>query len=113
VQFQVHRAFGCALLDDAQVVCWGANARGALGLGDTTARGGMAGTLAAISGLGTGRTAVSLALAAETVCAVLDNQRVKCWGETESALLDQMADNWGDEPDELGDALPYLDLGKP
>ena len=50
----------CAVLDDATLKCWGNNASGQLGLGDTTNRGDDAGemgdSLSAVD-LGTGRTA--------------------------------------------------------
>jgi hypothetical protein len=63
--------------------------------------------------LGTGRTARALASGWSSTCAILDNNRIKCWG---SNLMGQLGlgdgDNRGDGPGEMGDALPYVDLGQ-
>ncbi len=46
------------------------------------------------------------------VCARFDNGGVKCWGRnTSSELGAEDKNNRGDEPDEMGDALPWLNLG--
>jgi hypothetical protein len=87
----------CALLDNGTVKCWGFNAEGQLGLGDTANRGDGAGemgdSLPAVS-LGTGRTAVAISVGGSPIsadgsfaCALLDNGSVKCWGENSFGAL--------------------------
>ncbi|MCC7386067.1 MAG: hypothetical protein IT384_29735 [Deltaproteobacteria bacterium] len=105
----------CAILDDHSVKCWGQNSSGKLGLGDTANRGGSFDTLGAALptvDLGTGRTAVALALAREHTCALLDNGTVKCWGYNGYGQLG-LGDGLprGDNPGEMGDALPAVNLG--
>jgi len=97
--------------------CWGANWLGQLGLGDTTDRGGMGGqmgdSLPAVQ-LGTGRSAVALALGDYHSCALLDDASVKCWGANRYGQLgmgDTWAWAWGGEGGEMGDSLPAVDLG--
>jgi hypothetical protein len=75
--------YTCAILDDASVKCWGLNDYGQLGIGSEV----NTPTPTTISSLGTGRTAVSLATAFRTVCALLDDGSVKCWGEDTGGLL--------------------------
>jgi alpha-tubulin suppressor-like RCC1 family protein len=80
----------CALLDNAQVVCWGHNYYGQLGQGTTSNIGSSAGsTVAATStiNLGTGRTAVAISAGDMHTCAVLDNATVKCWGASATGRL--------------------------
>ena len=76
------RDYVCALLDDGSIRCWGGNSNGVLGMGDTAFRGLSASTmgdaLPAVS-LGTGRTAVALAVGSDHSCALLDNGSIKCW----------------------------------
>jgi len=108
-------AFSCAILDDGSVRCWGANAYGQLGLGDTVPRGDGAGEMGAslpAVNLGTGRTAVALSAGFDHVCALLDNGSVKCWGRNHHGQLGQgdVADR-GDAPGEMGDSLPVVPLG--
>jgi alpha-tubulin suppressor-like RCC1 family protein len=95
----------CAILDDGSLKCWGDNGAGELGLGDTQSRGTMAGqmgdALPAVS-LGTGRTAVALALGLSYTCALLDDATVKCWGQGFNA---------GTTPSSMGNNLPALSLG--
>jgi len=107
--------FTCALLDDGSVKCWGANSYGSLGLGDSLQRGTFAGemgdALPAVD-LGTGRRAVAMATGSAHTCAILDDGRVKCWGQNETGQLG-VGDlvTRGDDPGEMGDALPAVDLG--
>jgi alpha-tubulin suppressor-like RCC1 family protein len=105
----------CALLDDETVKCWGVNNFGQLGLGDSVNRGDqpdqMGDNLPTIA-LGSGRTARQLAVGTVFACALLDDGTVKCWGSNVAGGLglgDTM--NRGDQPDQMGDNLPPVDLG--
>ncbi len=105
----------CALLDDASVKCWGANAYGQLGQGDTLYRGHLPGSMGdalPTINLGTGLTAKSLHVGQQHVCAILTNDRVKCWGANQEGKLG-LGDllHRGDQPGEMGDALPFVDFG--
>ncbi|HEX6764469.1 MAG TPA: hypothetical protein VF103_03305, partial [Polyangiaceae bacterium] len=107
----------CALLDDGTIKCWGYNEQGQLGLGDTENRGDQPGELGdalpAVD-LGTGRTALAVSITGRSTCALLDDHSVKCWGSPEGGRLGLGAgivESRGDEPGELGDALPAIDFG--
>jgi alpha-tubulin suppressor-like RCC1 family protein len=105
----------CALLDDGNVKCWGYNRLGQLGLGDGFRRGAdpkeMGDALPVID-LGTGRWATAIAAGGEATCAILDDGSVKCWGDGHLVgLSGDGTKDWGDDPDEMGDHLPALDLG--
>ncbi len=105
----------CALLSTGVVKCWGADNLGQLGYGDTTARGDGAGemgdNLPAVD-LGTGRTATAISSARNHTCALLDNTTVKCWGNGNFGQLGQGDTNdRGDQPNEMGDNLPAINLG--
>jgi len=97
------------------IKCWGYNSYGQLGLGDTNGWGGgrgqMGDSLPAVQ-LGTGRSAVALALGDEHSCALLDDASVKCWGWNYYSQLG-MGDtrNRGDGSGEMGDSLSVVDLG--
>ena len=73
----------CAILDNSAIKCWGANATGQLGLGDTNNRGDVSGemgdSLTAVD-LGSGRTATSITTGTGYTCALLDDNNTKCWG---------------------------------
>ena len=109
-------AHTCALLEDGRVKCWGSNSSGQLGLGDKENRGDaadeMGEKLPAVE-LGTGRKATAVSAGLSHTCALLDNAEVKCWGENNLGQLGlgDTSDR-GDEPNEMGDALPAVDLGK-
>ena len=73
----------CVILDDGNVSCWGANAAGQLGNGDTSNR--TSPTLT--DSLGTGRSAISISSGGFHTCAVLDNGSVSCWGQRSTGRL--------------------------
>ena len=105
----------CALLDDGTIKCWGSNTYGQLGLGDTAARGDqwaeMGNHLPAVD-LGAGRSAVAVSAGGGFSCALLDDDTTKCWGANYAGKLGQGDDERrGDEPGEMGDDLPPVDLG--
>ncbi|WP_052350929.1 Ig-like domain-containing protein [Myxococcus stipitatus] len=105
----------CAILDNGEVKCWGANFLGGLGLGDRADRGDgpgeMGDALPSVS-LGTGRTAKALVAGAAHTCALLDDDSVKCWGDNQYGQLG-LGDRvrHGDVPGGMGDALPSVNLG--
>ncbi len=105
----------CALLDPRTVKCWGQNSYGQLGRGDMKSRGekakDMGAGLPAVK-IGEGLSVVSLAAGAQHTCALFSNGRIKCWGDNQFGQLglgDQ--ERRGDEPGEMGDFLPFVNLG--
>lgn len=113
----VGNTHSCAVLDNGQVKCWGGNNYGQLGYGDTTQRGSSSnqmGDYLPFVNLGTGRTAISVHAEIDRTCAVLDNQKVKCWGRNAEATLGLGLSTTvviGDAANEMGDNLPYVSLG--
>ncbi|NOT78269.1 MAG: hypothetical protein HOP07_04625 [Bacteriovoracaceae bacterium] len=62
--------------------------------------------------LGTGRKVLKIAMGAFHRCAILDNLKVKCWGWNSAGELGyEDSRTRGDNPDEMGDFLPYVNLG--
>ena len=104
----------CALLSDGRVKCWGSNANGQLGLGNIENRGDQMGemgdALPAVD-LGAGFIASQISAGLKHTCAVSTASQVKCWGENGSAQLGlgDLQDR-GDEPGEMGTALPVVPL---
>lgn len=96
-------AHTCAILDNDNVKCWGANAQGELGYGDTTSRNPPD---ANPINLGTGRTAKVISAGSAHTCAVLDNGSVKCWGAGGAGRLGD-----GDAKDHSVLAPMLVDLG--
>jgi E3 ubiquitin-protein ligase HERC3 len=96
------------------VKCWGTNADGQLGLGNTASRGDgpneMGDALPAVN-LGADRTAKAITARASHTCARLNDDRVKCWGSNGFGQLGQgNTVNRGDGPKEMGDALLEVNL---
>ena len=111
---QARNDYTCAILDDDQIKCWGNNSYGKLGIGNTTHKGSSAahmGDSLAYVDLGTGRTALKLALGGSSACALLDNQSVKCWGRGSGGQLGSGGTlNIGDNPGEMGDSNTAVDV---
>jgi hypothetical protein len=63
--------------------------------------------------VGTGRTVTAMSAGRYHTCAILDDGSLKCWGVGFLSGVPYGADNRfiGDQPGEMGDALPPLDLG--
>lgn len=106
---------GCALTAGA-VKCWGRGADGRLGQGDDERIGGVGGQMGADLppvALGTGRTATAVTAGGAFSCALLDDGRVKCWGDAGAGVLGNASTtaDRGDDPGEMGDSLPAVDLG--
>lgn len=105
----------CAILDNGTAKCWGRNNVGQLGLGDTASRGDdptRAGDNLLAINFGSGRTPVKMALGQSHSCAILDNGRVKCFGQSNYGQLGY-GDNVtrGNIPNQMGDNLGYVNLG--
>jgi hypothetical protein len=107
----------CVILSDNSVECWGENAHGELGYGDTANRGSLPAdmglNLHAVS-LGASFNAAQLSLADGVSCALgLQNSTVvKCWGNNFNGQLGQGdTNNRGDQAGEMGDNLLPIDLG--
>jgi E3 ubiquitin-protein ligase HERC3 len=104
----------CARLDDGTVKCWGRNDSGELGVGDAKHRGDepneMGANLAMVN-LGLGRTTLELSAGGGHTCARLDDGTVKCWGGNNRGQLGLGdAQNRGDQPNEMGENLPAVQL---
>ncbi len=105
----------CVLYDDNSLKCWGDGASGKLGSGSTTDRGDNAnemGSNLAFVDLGTGRYPKDMSIGTNHICAILDNDSLKCWGLNSSGQLgigDALAR--GDGANEMGDNLPTVNLG--
>lgn len=109
--------FNCALSSAGDVKCWGRNEFGQLGLGDNVTRGGqftasdMGVNLAPVN-LGPGLAAEKIALGGMHACAVLRGGGLKCWGRNDNGQLGlNDTRGRGDDVNEMGANLPYVDLG--
>ena len=108
--------FSCALSTTGHVRCWGENDYGQLGYGDTTYRGDQGGEMGLdlpIVNIGAGETATALTCGIEHVCVRLaSDDKIKCWGRNNHGQLGLGdTENRGDEPGEMGDNLPRVNIG--
>jgi alpha-tubulin suppressor-like RCC1 family protein len=105
----------CALLQGGNVKCWGKNASGELGYGDTVLRGdgpGEMGNNLPNINLGTNRKAVQISAGHSATCALLDDGTSKCWGlNFQGALGQGHTAAIGNQANSMGDQLPAIDLG--
>ena len=74
----------CAVLDNGDLACWGANGDGQLGIGNTSTNGVWEPTTVNV---GSGLTAISVATGNSATCALLSDHSVKCWGKNNFGQL--------------------------
>ena len=79
--------FGCVIVSDGGVRCWGGNGEGQLAQGNTVKIGDDPGESTVPVDLGPGRTAVVVSAGSFHACALLDNGQVRCWGYNSSGQL--------------------------
>lgn len=108
--------FNCALSQLGKVKCWGSNSSGQLGIGHTVSKGdepNEMGDFLKYVNLGDGFLARSISAGVNSVCAISMSGKVKCWGRNSSGTLG-LGDIFfrGDGPNEMGDKLPFVDLGE-
>lgn len=104
VDVAIGASHACALLDNSTVKCWGLNANGQLGQGNTATLGDGVGEMAALASinLGAGLTPVSVKVGTDHTCVmgtVTGNMTTKCFGK----------DNFGQLG--LGYALSHTSIG--
>lgn len=105
--------FSCARTTAGAVKCWGRNASGQLGQGNTNDLGDneSIASLANID-LGTGLTATSISVGGTQVCATLNNNTIKCWGNGGNGRLGKgNQTSLGDNGAEMGDNLTAISIG--
>jgi alpha-tubulin suppressor-like RCC1 family protein len=97
----------CGLLDDGGVKCWGGNAYGQLGQGDTTPRD----LTDELTSIALGQPATAISAGSEHTCAILADGSVKCWGRNDDGQLGiGTVEAMGDGAGEMA-ALTAVDLG--
>ncbi|CAE7229395.1 HERC4 [Symbiodinium sp. CCMP2592] len=126
VQVSVGYRSACALLNTGAVKCWGVNDFGQLGRGQPSSVTPNVGRQPEDMGdglpvvdlgtnAGTPRKAIYIAHGAWHVCAILEGGGLKCWGRNHLGgahpQLFPSQPNIGDFPNEMGDNLPFIDLG--
>jgi alpha-tubulin suppressor-like RCC1 family protein len=100
-QLSLGYAFGCAIVTDGSVRCWGDAGSGALAQGNTTDIGDTPGETPVRVDLGPGRTAVAITTGDYHGCAITDDGQLRCWGYNDDGGLGQgHTDDIGDDPGE-------------
>ena len=106
----------CAIVDGGDVVCWGHNNKGQLGIGSISgsneAIGDRAGeTSGALPVVDVGDSAIALTAGCAHSCALLADGSVKCWGNNDFGQLG-LGDNVarGTMPGQMGLSLPAVPL---
>ncbi len=116
VQISAGQYHAWARFAHGKVKCWGFNAQGQLGLGDTNQRGDQPGEMGAalpFVDLGANSIVVEISAGAGShTCARLADDTVKCWGSNDYGGLGLGDKNHrGDQPGEMGNALPTVFVG--
>jgi cysteine-rich repeat protein len=77
----------CVVMKNGSVRCWGANTHGQLGLGHTQDIGNDESPVAAEAEVSLGAKTVSVAVASEHACALLEGLLIRCWGHNDVGQL--------------------------
>lgn len=106
----------CVLFEGGAIKCWGLNSAGHLGIGTNINRGliptDMGENLPEVN-LGSEGVVNQIAAGFDHTCALFDSGKIKCWGFNSSGQLGLgNTTNLGLTPAQMGDALPFVDLGK-
>lgn len=116
LQIALGDKFSCALLDDKTVKCWGSYIASGSGTKQDVGRSAeqMGDALKPVS-LGDGAAVSKILAGARSACAVLQDGSMKCWGNHEAGNLGLgvygMGTIIGDDPEEMGNSLPKVDVG--
>jgi E3 ubiquitin-protein ligase HERC3 len=104
--------FTCAMNAAGAVRCWGLGTTGQLLVGSSVNIGRSNNDIEGLTNvnMGTSVAASSVSVQFNSVCAIMTNKRIKCWGSSLSGATGsgQTANNLGDVAGELGDSLPYV-----
>mmetsp|Transcript_50458 Transcript_50458/g.60824 ORF Transcript_50458/g.60824 Transcript_50458/m.60824 type:complete len:515 (-) Transcript_50458:277-1821(-) len=112
IQVATGEHHSCALFMNGQVRCWGWNVYGQLGSGDDLNRGDKDSRQSVSVDLGDGKKVIEISAGFYHTCALFEHGKVKCWGLNEKGQLgygDRISR--GDNAGEMGNDLPYVDLG--
>lgn len=109
-------AHTCAAYANQVVKCWGENLGGQLGIGNRLSKGllpqQMGQYLPAVDIGMPGIPILDLAAGSSHTCALFEGGTIKCWGGNNAGQLGLGdLENRGDDPGEMGIALPAVDLG--
>ena len=106
----------CVITMDRMVKCWGYGTFGQLGYGSGADRGALPGQMGdylPYVSLGSNISSVmTVGLSSATTCAIITTSDMKCWGSSFNGQLgygDTI--NRGDQANEMGDYLPFVDVG--
>jgi alpha-tubulin suppressor-like RCC1 family protein len=127
-QLSLGNSHACVILNNGGLKCWGSASNGRLGSGNTnnSLGDGVNAADEAVNEMGNALPYVDLGTDAnqqpytakqvmagyDVTCAILSNDQIKCWGDNGSAQLGYGDFNdRGDEPNEMGNNLPFVDLG--
>jgi alpha-tubulin suppressor-like RCC1 family protein len=108
-------AHSCAVTEQGNLFCWGANEAGQLGYGDTADYGLLPGERPDARGpVPLGARAIGVAAGAKHTCALLEGGDVLCWGRGESGQTGRGDGlSWGDTPQRLPATGKRVSLGGP
>jgi len=112
LQIRNGEAYTCIITTIGTVRCWGQNDFGELGLGHVTNKMNSSGDMIVETPLGTGLTTLDICTTQHKTCALFNSYDMKCWGANFNGQLGYGdTNNRGDDPGEMGDSLPFINLG--
>lgn len=115
VSLSVAATHTCALLSDGHVKCWGYAGSGVIGpvSGNIGCEAKTMGDRLMPVDLGTKTSVKKVASGLNSNCVLFEDGRIKCWGSNPAGQLG-LGDtkNRGERKEDLGNNLPYVDLGE-